>query len=62
MLQNRLCRLLGIEFPVLQAGMSRFTSAELIAAASNAEEGLASSLSKPCRGSMPVPCRVLQSG
>lgn len=36
MLHNRLCELLGIEHPIVQAGMSRFTSAELVAAVSNA--------------------------
>jgi nitronate monooxygenase/enoyl-[acyl-carrier protein] reductase II len=36
MLHTRLCDLLGIEFPIIQAGMSRFTSAELVAAVSNA--------------------------
>ncbi|MBI3325685.1 MAG: nitronate monooxygenase [Nitrospinae bacterium] len=36
MLRTHLCDLLGIEFPIIQAGMSRFTSAELVAAVSNA--------------------------
>jgi enoyl-[acyl-carrier protein] reductase II len=36
MLRTPLCDLLGIEFPIIQAGMSRFTSAELVAAVSNA--------------------------
>ena len=36
MLRTPLCDLLGIEFPIMQAGMSRFTSAELVAAVSNA--------------------------
>ena len=31
-----LCDLLGIELPVIQAGMGPFTSAELVAAVSNA--------------------------
>jgi len=33
---NRVCELLGIEYPVLSAGMSWVTSAELVAAVSNA--------------------------
>ncbi|MBI1730440.1 nitronate monooxygenase [Candidatus Acetothermia bacterium] len=36
MLRTPLCDLLGIEFPVIQAGMGLFTSAELVAAVSNA--------------------------
>ncbi|MCZ6876164.1 MAG: nitronate monooxygenase family protein [bacterium] len=36
MLRTPLCDLLGIEVPIIQAGMSRFTSAELVAAVSNA--------------------------
>jgi enoyl-[acyl-carrier protein] reductase II len=36
MLRTPFCDLLGIEFPIIQAGMSRFTSAELVAAVSNA--------------------------
>lgn len=36
MLRTPLCDLLNIEVPVIQAGMSRFTSAELAAAVSNA--------------------------
>jgi nitronate monooxygenase/enoyl-[acyl-carrier protein] reductase II len=36
MLRTPLCDLLGIESPIIQAGMSRFTSAELVAAVSNA--------------------------
>jgi nitronate monooxygenase/enoyl-[acyl-carrier protein] reductase II len=36
MLHTHLCDLLGIEFPVIQAGMGPFTSAELVAAVSNA--------------------------
>ena len=36
MLQTPLCTLLGIEFPIIQAGMGAFTSAELAAAVSNA--------------------------
>src|SRR6185369_8278461 len=35
-MRTRLCDLLGIEYPVIQAGMSLFTSAELVAAVSNA--------------------------
>ncbi len=35
-MRTRLCELLGIEFPIIQAGMSIFTSAELVAAVSNA--------------------------
>jgi enoyl-[acyl-carrier protein] reductase II len=35
-LQTPVCQLLGIELPILQAGMSTFTSAELVAAVSNA--------------------------
>lgn len=36
MLRTPVCDLLGIEVPIVQAGMSRFTSADLTAAASNA--------------------------
>jgi enoyl-[acyl-carrier protein] reductase II len=36
MIQTRLCELLDIQFPVIQAGMSIYTSAELVAAVSNA--------------------------
>lgn len=36
MLRTRLCNLFGIEFPIIQAGMGVFTSAELVAAVSNA--------------------------
>lgn len=36
MVHTHLCDLLGIEFPVIQAGMGPFTSAELVAAVSNA--------------------------
>ena len=36
MLRTHLCDLLGIELPIIQAGMGPFTSAELVAAASNA--------------------------
>jgi nitronate monooxygenase/enoyl-[acyl-carrier protein] reductase II len=36
MIHTSLCDLLGIEHPVIQAGMGEFTSAELIAAVSNA--------------------------
>ena len=35
-LETPVCRLLGIEVPILQAGMSTYTSAELVAAVSNA--------------------------
>ena len=35
MLHTPLCTLLGIEFPIIQAGMGVFTSAELAAAVSN---------------------------
>jgi enoyl-[acyl-carrier protein] reductase II len=35
-LRTRVCDVLGIDVPVLQAGMSTFTSAELVAAVSNA--------------------------
>lgn len=35
-MRTRLCDLLGIEFPIIQAGMGPFTSAELAAAVSNA--------------------------
>ena len=35
-LHTRLCELFGIEFPIIQAGMGVFTSAELVAAVSNA--------------------------
>ena len=36
MLHTHVCELLGIEFPVIQAGMGPLTSAELVAAVSNA--------------------------
>jgi nitronate monooxygenase/enoyl-[acyl-carrier protein] reductase II len=36
MLRTPLCDLLGIEFPIIQAGMGEHTSAELVAAVSNA--------------------------
>jgi nitronate monooxygenase/enoyl-[acyl-carrier protein] reductase II len=36
MLHTPVCELLGIEFPVIQAGMGQFTPAELVAAVSNA--------------------------
>lgn len=36
MLRTRLCELIGIEFPIIQAGMGPFASAELAAAVSNA--------------------------
>jgi NAD(P)H-dependent flavin oxidoreductase YrpB (nitropropane dioxygenase family) len=36
MLHTLVCELLGIEFPVIQAGMGLLTSAELVAAVSNA--------------------------
>ena len=36
MLHTPVCELLGIEFPVIQAGMGLLTSAELVAAVSNA--------------------------
>jgi enoyl-[acyl-carrier protein] reductase II len=36
MLRTSLCDLLGIEYPIIQAGMGEFTSAELVAAVSNA--------------------------
>ncbi len=36
MLRTPICDLLGIEFPIVQAGMGPFTSAELVAAVSNA--------------------------
>lgn len=35
-MRTRVCDLLGIEAPIAQAGMSTFTSAELVAAVSNA--------------------------
>jgi enoyl-[acyl-carrier protein] reductase II len=35
-LQTPVCEVLGIELPILQAGMSSYTSAELVAAVSNA--------------------------
>jgi nitronate monooxygenase/enoyl-[acyl-carrier protein] reductase II len=35
-MRTRICDLLGIEFPIIQAGMSIFTSAELVCAVSNA--------------------------
>lgn len=36
MIRTRLCELLAIQFPIIQAGMSIYTSAELVAAVSNA--------------------------
>jgi nitronate monooxygenase/enoyl-[acyl-carrier protein] reductase II len=36
MLHTPICDLLGIEYPIIQAGMGPFTSAELVAAVSNA--------------------------
>ena len=36
MIHTPICDLLGIEFPIIQAGMGPFTSAELVAAVSNA--------------------------
>src|SRR5262245_11079461 len=36
MLHTHVCELLGIEFPIIQAGMGLLTSAELVAAVSNA--------------------------
>ena len=36
MLRTHLCDVLGIDVPIIQAGMSLFTSAELVAAVSNA--------------------------
>lgn len=36
MLRTQVCELLGIEHPIIQAGMGPFTSAELVAAVSNA--------------------------
>lgn len=36
MLHTSICDLLGIEFPIIQAGMGPFTSAELVTAVSNA--------------------------
>ena len=36
MLRTKLCNIFGIEFPIIQAGMGVFTSAELVAAVSNA--------------------------
>src|SRR5262245_33909988 len=35
-MRNGICELLGIEHPVIQAGMSLFTSGELVCAVSNA--------------------------
>jgi enoyl-[acyl-carrier protein] reductase II len=35
-MRTRICELLGIDFPIIQAGMSIFTSAELVCAVSNA--------------------------
>jgi len=42
MLHTPVCALLGIEFPVIQAGMGPLTSAELVAAVSNAGGSAAS--------------------
>jgi enoyl-[acyl-carrier protein] reductase II len=36
MVNTSICKLLGIEYPIIQAGMGPFTSAELVAAVSNA--------------------------
>lgn len=36
MIHTKLCTLFGIEYPIIQAGMGVFTSAELVAAVSNA--------------------------
>jgi NAD(P)H-dependent flavin oxidoreductase YrpB (nitropropane dioxygenase family) len=36
MLHTSICDLFGIEFSIIQAGMGPFTSAELVAAVSNA--------------------------
>ncbi len=36
MLRTALCDLLGIEYPIIQAAMGPITSAELVAAVSNA--------------------------
>ncbi|MDP3769062.1 MAG: nitronate monooxygenase, partial [Dehalococcoidia bacterium] len=36
MIRTKLCDLLDIEIPIVQAGMGRFTSAELVAAVTNA--------------------------
>jgi len=36
MLHTRVCELLGIECPVIQAAMSPYTTPELVAAVSNA--------------------------
>ncbi len=36
MIRTEICDLLGIEFPIIQAGMGPFTSADLVAAVSNA--------------------------
>jgi enoyl-[acyl-carrier protein] reductase II len=35
-MQTRLCNLIGIEYPIIQAAVAPFTSAELVAAVSNA--------------------------
>jgi nitronate monooxygenase/enoyl-[acyl-carrier protein] reductase II len=35
-MRTRICELLGIDYPIIQAGMSIFTSAELVCAVSNA--------------------------
>ena len=35
-MESGLCKLLGIEHPIIQAGMSLFTSGELVCAVSNA--------------------------
>jgi enoyl-[acyl-carrier protein] reductase II len=35
-MRTRICELLGIDYPIIQAGMSLFTSAELVCAVSNA--------------------------
>jgi NAD(P)H-dependent flavin oxidoreductase YrpB (nitropropane dioxygenase family) len=40
MLHTPICDLLGIEFPVIQAGMGTFTAAELVAAVSGPRNDL----------------------
>jgi NAD(P)H-dependent flavin oxidoreductase YrpB (nitropropane dioxygenase family) len=58
MLHTPLCTLLGIEFPIIQAGMGAFTSAALAAAVSNAGGWAvwapSSGLSRTCPSSLPV--------
>jgi len=61
MLSTRACEVLGIAHPIVQAGMARdYTSAELIAAVSNAGGlGILGCLRKRFRPAKPVRSRLL---